>query len=39
MKACPLGEFVFCKGHSVSVLSGPRALICAVPNWPLVPCS
>lgn len=39
MKTCPLWKFVFSKGHSVSVLSGPRAPLSAVPNWPLVSCS
>lgn len=39
MKTCPFWKFVFSKGHSVSVLSGPRAPLSAVPNWPLVSCS
>lgn len=34
IKTCSLWEFVFSKGHGVSVLSGPRALLSAVPNWP-----
>lgn len=34
-----LWKFVFSKGHSVSVLPRPGALLSAVPNWPLVSCS
>lgn len=33
------GNLYFLKGHSVSVLSKPRALVSAVSNWPLVSCS
>lgn len=32
---CPHWEFVFSKGHSVSKLSRPKALVSAVPNWHL----